>query len=250
MRSGISFELSAGDRQRLRAIVADPNLGHAIQNVAHRPTPTDPFWAFIGQENWDRAAGLLGARSEAAALELSESLNARYVITLSSALPGTLEGWLHAYDGLEADGWRRSEHLRLVTEGPAGGVPLSAKFQIQDSAAPDRGKAVPYKLFEIVNGARLEVSGEPGAEIRVVLALVSPAQRAIKWSAMERADARGIAVFHLLYPTSASATEGRVHAPGLYHVTSETAAGKHSRSLSLSEEQIIGGERLPLWLSR
>ena len=47
---------------------------------ARRPTPADPFWAFIGQESWDRSRALLSAESEERALELSEALGARYVV--------------------------------------------------------------------------------------------------------------------------------------------------------------------------
>jgi dolichyl-diphosphooligosaccharide--protein glycosyltransferase len=182
-------------------IVADPNLGHALQNVARRPTPTDPFWAFIGQENWDKAYRLLHARSEARALDLAEQLRARYVVTTSGADPSTLEGWLHHGDALASPGWAYGERFRLVTEAPQRGVPLAAIFRVRSRAERLDPGSSPYKLFEIVNGAVLEISAAPGRRVSATLSLETPTGRSLSYEASEVADANGLARLRVPYAT-------------------------------------------------
>jgi len=140
-------------------VVAHANLGHAIQYVGRRGTPTDPFWAFIGPENWDRAFGLLQAETEAEGLALAEQLRARYVVTMPTAAAGSLEGRLHRRDGLAGSSLPRIERFRLIAEAPRGGRPIGDLF-----GGGPRG-VIPYKLFEIVPGALLEAKAAPGAEV-------------------------------------------------------------------------------------
>jgi dolichyl-diphosphooligosaccharide--protein glycosyltransferase len=219
-------------------VVADPNLGHALQNVAERPTPTDPFWSFIGEQSWERAAALLSAENEAHALEMSEALGARYVVTMSSASTAGLEGWLHDGDGLTHAGRPRSEHFRLVTEGPRKGVPLAAAFR--DGEGRASADTPPYKLFEIVNGALLEIRTQPGDEVRVALGLSAPARRKLVWRANERAGSDGVARVRVVYPTSQATASGLVHANGVYHIG--TASG--SLSAQVTEHEIATGSIL------
>jgi dolichyl-diphosphooligosaccharide--protein glycosyltransferase len=199
-------------------IVANANLGHAIQNVAHRPTPTDPFWAFIGKQNWDRSFELLGADSEARALELAEELRARYVVTMSSSDPTTLEGWLHHGDGLAFRDWPASQRLRLATEADIGGVPLTGLFRRKGGRTASDRTTPPYKLFEIVDGAVVEARVEPGAEVRLTLALESPAGRSIHYRASAVANSEGLARLRVPYATGESGDGIRVVAPGPYRL--------------------------------
>ena len=60
-------------------------------------------------------------------LVAGRALGARYLVTSSAAAENfPLEQRLHARDGLAPGGRLELEHLRLVTEGPRGGRPLSA----------------------------------------------------------------------------------------------------------------------------
>ena len=204
-------------------IVAHANLGHSLQNIARRPTPTDPFWAFIGRENWNRSFQLLEADSEARALELALQLRARYVVTMSSSDPRTLEGWLHHRDGLAARGWAASQHFRLIAEADAGGVPLVGLFQRKGRRRSALARnTIPYKLFEIVNAAVLEVSAEPGAEVQLRLSLESPTGRSLRYQARAVAGPEGLARLRVPYSTDGAADEPadgiRVFASDLYQV--------------------------------
>jgi hypothetical protein len=198
-------------------IVANANLGHALQNVAHRPTPTDPFWAFIGRENWDRSFALLGAGSEARALELAVQLRAGYVVTMSHADPTTLEGWLHHGDGLAWRNWPVSQRFRLVTEADPGGVPLTGLFRREGRPGFDRTR-VPYKLFEIVAGAVVEARAEPGAEVSLTLAVESASGRSLDYEAKAVANSSGLARLRVPYATDEFGDEIRVVAPGRYQL--------------------------------
>ena len=51
------------------------------------------------------------------------------------------------------------QHFRLVAEGPDEGIPYGAVY----ASVPS--DAVPYKLFEVVRGAPLEVEAPVGASV-------------------------------------------------------------------------------------
>jgi hypothetical protein len=131
------------------------------------------------------------------------------------------------------------ERFRLVTEGPPGGLPLWTSFP---SAAPPRG-TIPYKLFEIVEGAVLEVSAAPGDVVRAALELATPIGRRLRFVAAARADGDGAARLRVPYPTepngAMAAAEGpaRVHATGPYRVE----VGGISHVISVGEEDVRSG---------
>ena len=175
--------------------MAHANLGHAVQYIARRPTPTDPFWAYIGPKNWNDAFAMLGVRFEREALTIAERLRARYMVTMPSARPDTIEGQLHLADGVGSDSNARLERFRLITEGPRGGRPLNAIFDKR--ATSD----VPYKLFEIVAGAILEARTSPGGEVVAEVDLRTPTGREFTYSATVRADEEGLARLRVPYAT-------------------------------------------------
>lgn len=218
-------------------VVADPNLGHAIQNVARRPTPTDPFWAFIGEENWDAAFRLLAASSEAEAVALARKLSARYVITTSSASPETFEGWLHHADGTRSGAWPASEHFRLVAEGPLGGVHFARSFQVQEGRRVTGPGTPPYKLFERVEGAVLEVLAAAGEEVIVTLRLATPGGRRIDYEAKGTAGSDGVARMRVPYATGTPESEEAVATEGPYRVRS----GGGIRPQTISETAVREG---------
>jgi asparagine N-glycosylation enzyme membrane subunit Stt3 len=223
-------------------IVADPNLGHALKNVARRATPSDPFAAPIGKVNWLRSLALLRSPTEHRGLELAEQLRARYVVTMSSSAPGRLQGWLHSRDGLAQPGWSRTEHFRLITEGPFRGVPYAAGvqalgFRVRDPVDAGGAGAAPYKLFEIVEGAVLEVRDEPDVEVIAAIVLRTPTGRTIRFDARSRTDERGIARLRVPYPTGRSIGRNVTAARGPYRISS--SAG--SSAVHVSEQQVREG---------
>jgi asparagine N-glycosylation enzyme membrane subunit Stt3 len=168
-------------------VIAHANLGHALQYLARRATATDPFWAYIGPENWERSFAFLAATREEQALALAGALKARYVVTTDDAAPGTLVHRLHWRDGSGVEGAGVLEHFRLITEGPRGGRGLGRIFDARPAAAAE----LPYKLFEIVEGAVIEGRGTPGSEALARLVLESPAGRRFVYRAVGRADSEG-----------------------------------------------------------
>jgi hypothetical protein len=220
-------------------IAAHPNFGHAIQNVARRPTPADPFWSFIGVENWDALFRLLGAPNEALAVETARALRARYLMTFSSAHPETVEGWLHQTDGRAAGPWSASEHFRLVTEGPAGGQHFAQVFQVQGRRLTGHGET-PYKLFEVVEGAVLEVPASPGEEVTASLRLRPPGRSEVvfEWKAIAAED--GVARLRVPYPTEPATSEHAVASEGSYRVQ----AGDATASVAVPEGAVRSGEVL------
>jgi len=223
-------------------IVAHANLGHALQNVARRPTPADPFWAFIGRENWDRSFRLLGADSEDRAIELAAQLRARYVVTMSSSDPTTLEGWLHHDDGLAARGWPASGHFRLVTEADAGGVPFEGLFRRTGRRTAFDRTTPPYKLFEIVDGASLEARTEPGATVEVELSIESPSGREIQYRATASSDAEGHARLRVPYATDLPPDRVRAFARGPYRLR----VADCSVAVPVTDAQVRSGAVIPV----
>ncbi|MDG2051647.1 MAG: STT3 domain-containing protein [Myxococcota bacterium] len=186
-------------------IIAHPNLGHALQYRARRATATDPFWWYIGRENWDRTEAFLRAKSEPQALALARSLEARYVITMPDLSPGTILARLHDRDG-RADGALPSlNHFRLVGEAPPGGLPIGAIFD-------RRGEArIPYKLFEIVPGAVIEVSAPPGTPVEAKAQIQVPRGRRFSYRVVGLANEQGSARLRVPYPTFAGEGETLSH---------------------------------------
>lgn len=177
-------------------IISHANLGHALQYRARRATATDPFWWYIGRENWDRSLAFLDARSEPEALALAAELAARYVVTMPGFAEGTVVARLHARDGTEeATGHAALAHFRLVTEAPPGGLSIAALFG-GPSSSP-----IPYKLFEIVPGAVLEVAAEPGQVVTSSLPIRTPTGRNLRFRSSARAGGDGLARIRVPYPT-------------------------------------------------
>jgi len=176
-------------------VIAHPNLGHAIQYGARRPSSTNPFWWYIGPENWEKAFAFLEARSEGVALRWAEALRGRYVLTTADEDPRAVTGQLHAYDGRAMEGKPALAHFRLITESEPGGRGVGEIFR------PRQGGGPAYKLFEIVPGARLVVEAPAGEEVTVSLALRARFGRPFRYRVVARADPSGKAIFNVPYAT-------------------------------------------------
>jgi hypothetical protein len=115
-------------------------------------------------------------------------------------------------DGLEREDSPRFERFRLVTEGPRGGRPLTDL--ISGVAAAD---VAPYKLFEKVRGAELEVHAAPDSEVDATLTLHSPLGRRFDYVARADTGADGIARLRVPYASDGT-TPVRARTP--WHVRS------------------------------
>jgi asparagine N-glycosylation enzyme membrane subunit Stt3 len=219
-------------------VIAHANLGHAIQYGARRATATDPFWWYIGPDNWDASFAFLAARTEAPALRWAEVLRGRYVITTSEEDPRSVAGQLHARDGGAVGGRPALTRFRLIAESPAGGRGIGEMFR-----PGGVGGGPAYKLFEIVPGARVVVEAPPGRDVEVSLELRSSQGRPFRYRTVSQADAGGEAVLRLPYPTAApTPPDGsrRTEAVGVYRIqwTGQT------QTLGVSEEAVLSGAEL------
>jgi len=211
-------------------VIAHANLGHALQYLGRRATATDPFWAYIGPENWERTFAFLAATREAEALALADALNGRYVVTTASAAAGSVVRQLHWHDGNSGDTGRRLEHFRLIDEGPQGGRGLSEIFDTPPAGA----SSLPYKLFEIVEGAVIDGRAAPGSEAIARLVLRSSQGREFVYEASGRANARGRVRLRVPY---ASQGEAPVRAVAPWHVRMDDRWHR----VAISEEQVRAG---------
>jgi hypothetical protein len=139
---------------------------------------------------------------------------------------------LHREDGLEREDSPRFAHFRLVAEGPRNGRPLSDL--VGGAAAPG---VAPYKLFEKVAGADLEVHAAPGSEVDATLVLYSPFGRHFEYVARAQAGDDGVA--HLRVPY-ASDGKTSVAARDPWIVRANGVA----REVPVSEEAVLRGETL------
>jgi asparagine N-glycosylation enzyme membrane subunit Stt3 len=180
-------------------ILAHPNLGHAIQYKAQRPTATDPFWSSLGQKNWDLSLAFQATRNERDALRLATALSGRYVMTTLGAAKGSVVEYLHEHDGIATKERNRFERFRLISEARIGGRSIGAIF------SPEQRSSIPYKLFEIVEGALLEVVAAPGEEgevVTVTVEILTTQYREFTYKAVALVGNDGKAHFRLPYSNS------------------------------------------------
>jgi dolichyl-diphosphooligosaccharide--protein glycosyltransferase len=221
----------APDQHPEYGILCSPNIGHVLHYVARRATTADNFGPYSGARHFAEARGFTWLESEQAAVALANRLGARYAVTMEygPAPPRSLAQRLHREDGLERQGAARWEHFRLVTEGPAGGTPLSMLF-----GAPAAPGSVPYKLYEIVPGALLEAEAAPGTRVEASVTVRTPAGRRFVYTARGAAGADGVARLRVPYATETQAP-ARPIGPWLVRV------GDAEREVAVSESAVREG---------
>jgi hypothetical protein len=94
---------------------------------------------------------------------------------------------------------------------------------------------VPYKLFEVVEGAVLEVEVEPGARAAASAEVRTAAGRGFRYRARATADAAGVARIRVPYATEAAGPAAR--AAGAWRI----AAGGSVRCARVSERDVREG---------
>lgn len=210
------------------------NIGHAIHHVAHRAATLNGTQPLLGPENAAAAARFFELESEAEALAVARDLRARYVITdfFPGRTPGSIGAQLYFQDGRGSGTVPPLQHMRLITEGPRSGVPISDLFGV-----PRPAQVVPYKLFEIVPGALLEVPAAAGASVSATVKLETPTGRSFTYRTRAVAGPGGIARLRLPYATDASHP---VRSKGSYLVRAPAA----QHSVFVTDRQVLRGEAL------
>jgi dolichyl-diphosphooligosaccharide--protein glycosyltransferase len=190
-------------------ILADPSLGHALHYVARRATPADNFGPYVGKEGFDATLRLLLSPPGDTTLDDLSELGIRYVVTGWQPRwhQGSLLQRLHTRDGRAQDDQPALARFRLVAEGPPRGVPLGA-------LPGSRSVPVPYKLFEVVHGARLVVRAASGERVRARVTLSGSGRRFVH-RVETVADETGCATLRLPYAT---VTDAPVRPEGPYRL--------------------------------
>ena len=136
---------------------------------------------------------------------------------------------LHVADGAGLDGRPALEHFRLITEGPAWGIPLGFL-----TGVVRRPSLAPYKLFEVVEGVVFEYRGAPGVEVTAQLGIRTPTGRRFVYRASTLADREGLARLRVPYAT---VTTAPTRPAGPYTVRS----GGRSQRIRVSDAQVRQG---------
>ncbi len=215
-------------------ILADPSIGHVLHYVARRPTPSDNFGPNIGAENFLATLRVLFAREESEALEDLERLQVRYVVSSwQVAYPGgSLLHRLHDLDGRAEGTSPALAHFRLVVEGPAEGRPVAGV-----ALGSDQRVAAPYKLFEVVPGALLEVEAAPGTRVRASVTVGASSRRRFVHRTFAHADEEGLARLRVPYATASRTPAGPL---GPYRIV----AGDARFEVEVGEEALLEGGRI------
>jgi dolichyl-diphosphooligosaccharide--protein glycosyltransferase len=217
------------------AILCSPNLGHVLHWVARRATTVDNFGPYAGSRHFAEAFEALRRGDEEQVVALARRLGARYVVTMEfgRAEPRSVAQRLHREDGLARGEEPPWAHFRLVTEGPPGGRPLSSLFDLRRAKSP----AVPYKLYEVVEGALLEAEAPPGTEVEASVIVVTPAHRRFTYRAWAPAGADGVARLRLPYATE-------THAPARPVGPWRVRVGGATHEVAVSEQAVREGARV------
>jgi asparagine N-glycosylation enzyme membrane subunit Stt3 len=180
-------------------VLAPATFGHALRWPGRRAVPVDPFGPYLDAEHFALAESFWRARDEDEAVAILDHFRVRYVVTTGAmALPGpTIAQRLHARDGSAFAAHSHLGRFRLVLAGPAGGRGFPGWPASQQP---------PYKLFELVPGALLEVPAPPGTRVTAQLGLATPAGYAFEFTAVAVADGSGRAELRLPYASEPSAT--------------------------------------------
>ena len=220
-------------------ILVPPSLGHDFMFATRRPTPAGNFGPYADADKYRRALRFYEATGEAEAFELARSLDVRYVVTTERGATSLrrFADALHAAHGAGAPGAPRAQRFRLVTEGPPGGLPILAGLE-----TPRLRTRMPYRLFEVVEGALLEVDAGCGARATATATILSPSGRRFRY------DARGVSLdgrvrLRVPYPTE---PVGGAYALDRYRVTCGAAAG----TAEVRERDVREGASVPVSLAR
>jgi asparagine N-glycosylation enzyme membrane subunit Stt3 len=211
--------------------------GHTILYMARRATPAGNFGPYLDPEKYLAVGRFYRVPEEETALALAEQLEVRYLLTQAhrGARQASFADRLHLWDGAGGRGEEASGRLRLVLEGPVGGVTPHGWFR---EDVPPRGR-VPYKLFEIVEGAVLEARGAPGEVLTVEIRIETSLERRFRYRATARADRHGVARLRVPYATDG---DGPVRTLGPYRVRFADA----EIPVHVGEAEVMHGEVVPV----
>jgi asparagine N-glycosylation enzyme membrane subunit Stt3 len=98
-----------------------------------------------------------------------------------------------------------------------------------------------YKLFEIVQGAVIEVIAEPNSRVTAAVTIESPSGRHFNYSANATTNDSGIARMRVPYSTGSTSP---VHATGPYRISS----GFQIARVDVDDAEVRNGSTVPITL--
>lgn len=207
-----------GDSTEVVSVLASPRYGHLLHYVAGTATPADNFGPQFNPTRYDEVLRFLGVRREAKAVEIARRLASNYVMTDRPAgrAKDLIVVRLHRDDGSASGAGRGLGHFRLIAEGRA-----------DDALQGASGYDAPYKLFEVVEGAILDVGGEPESRATAEVLVRTKAGRGFTWRTTARVAGNGRALLHVPYASA-------------YRVT----ANHSQRLVEVSEEAVLRGSTI------
>jgi len=194
-------------------ILCWPPHANVLNYAARRASPASAFGPYLDREKLRATLRFYFVHSEQQAVGLAEQLDIRYAVTFDreDGDPHVFTHRLHRTDGSAVGAWSHVERLRLVIEQPPGGTHLPTFFPSRKVKAD----TIPFKLFEIVKGAVLEVHSAPGARVDAEVWLTTPTERRFPYRATAIADTNGVARLRVAYATQ---TEGPTRSEGPYRI--------------------------------
>ncbi len=224
-------------------VVGAWDVGHMIEYVGRRPTSTNNFGDDIGAGNFLLVQDYFGG-DERGGVAILERLGARYVVVphyseFLATAPGTRSIYRALYDH-DGAGWTE-EAAEFATTGESLEVPALAHHRLvyqHVRTAQGAAERPPYKVFEVVDGARVVGRTTPAATIRAELDVRPSGGRAFEYVATAVADSTGRYEFVLPY---ASGIERAAVRTG---ETYRLACGESSLPLPVGEAAVRQGRTL------
>jgi len=222
-------------------ILSPWDSGHYARYLADLPVLASPFGTDGGEGAIEDTAAFFLEVDSRAAEKMLKKRNIRYVllqyhpaitVTASSLFLGQATSPIRI-DGDYFNGpslrMKEAEFNRLVVSrlymdigtSSGGRYETLGGFRLVSEFGPRGGTAI-WRLFQVVEGARVSIGGtRPGANVTVTTNLITPLGL-LTWEDRQLADAAGVARFRLPY---ASGKQGRVTA-GLYLVSDGVSSAR------------------------
>jgi len=244
-------------------ILADPSFGHWITTIAERPNFSNPFSLALWHERpiLESARFFLSEEEGPLVADLSRR-RLRYVLLygVEEALPGyarlagrSVEDYLQpdpsTGGSVPAPRFFRTFGVRLaLADGSAyqaagEEIPALSHFRLVHESKATRPPAVPglpdgflvsrVKVFERVEGARVEGTADPGSEVLLQIPVVTDAGRRFEYRASVHPGDDGAFAVVVPYPTG---TSGEVSAQPARITTSRC-----SLEVTIPEGEVLGG---------
>ena len=244
-----------------RGVLADWALGHHVQFFAHRPVVASPFGTELGGRGFEDAAAFFITADPTRAEALLDRRLVGYVLASdawseASAFPAFAAAGDEPVGELKHSVWKgltfspgpsyagsMANRLHRLDGGPPGGVGSSlSRLRLLRESEPREG-VVELKLYGVVAGASLLVSGAaPGTEVSVSARVRSDTGRVFTWSALASAAPDGHVAVRVPYATgpngSCSAEEYVV------------SAGARRAAVNVPEGAVVDGSTLAVALPR